>query len=292
MDINFLRTYLLVVDLGSMAEAARRLDITPGAVAQQIRAIERTIGAPLLARAGRTVKPTDAGSRVIDRARELVKGVGDLRDLAAGDSVSGELRLGTINTALHSSLPDIFTRLVQRHPKVKVFVSSGTSMALYDAVLSGDLDAAICIDPQFPVPKALGWRLLHEEPLVVLAPQRLARRQAHDLLANEPFVRYDRSQWGGRQAERYLRAAGITPHERFELSSLTAIAMMVDRGLGVSLVPDAVLPLPAGMRLAKLVPPLRSEPRRIGLLWSRSSVRSQLIRLLHEALPASAAAAP
>jgi len=175
-------------------------------------------------------------------------------------------------------------RLVGRHPQVRVFIRPGASMELYDEVLRGDLDAAICIDPQFSLPKALGWRLMREEPLVVLAPSRLAKRPPHDLLQREPFIRYDRSQWGGRQAERYLRAAGITPIERFELSSLTAIAMMVDRGLGVSLVPDAAPPLPAGLRLAKLIPPLPSEKRHVGLLWSRSSVRSQLIKLLLEAV--------
>jgi DNA-binding transcriptional LysR family regulator len=283
MDAAFLRTLLLVVDVGSMAEAARRLNITPGAVAQQVRAMERELGTSLIARAGRTVKPTDAGVRVAERMRELVKGYDDLRDLAAGDTISGELKLGTINTALHSDVPDILMRLVHRHPQVKVFIRSATSMELYDEVLRGDLDAAVCIHPQFSVPKVLGWHLLREEPLVVLAHSRMSKRHPHELLMTEPFIRYDRSQWGGRQAERYLRAAGITPIERFELSSLTAIAMMVDRGLGVSLVPNAAPLLPTGLHLAKLVPPLPAEKRRIGRLWSRTSIRSRLIGVLIEA---------
>lgn len=284
MDTTFLRTYLLVVDMGSMAEAARRLNITPGAVAQQVRAMEREFGTPLIARAGRTVKPTDAGNRVIGRMRELVKGLGEIRDLAAADSVIGEIRLGTINTALHSFMPNVLMRLVRAHPQLKFFIRPGASMELYDEVLAGDLDAAICIDPQFQLPKTLGWKLVREEPLVVLAPSRFSKRHPHELLEQEPFIRYDRSQWGGRQAERYLRAAGIVPNERFELSSLVAIALMVNGGLGVSLVPDAALPLPSGLRLAKLTPPLPSEKRQIGLLWSRSSARPQLIKLLLDAI--------
>ena len=70
-------------------------------------------------------------------------------------------------------------------------------------------------------------------------PRALAGGEAHALLAREPFIRYDRKEWGGQQVERYLRAAGIVPHERMELGHLSAIAHMVGRGLGVALVPGA-----------------------------------------------------
>ena len=73
--------------------------------------------------------------------------------------------------------------------------------------------------------------------MVVRAPESMAGRDPHELLATEPLVRYDRNAWGGRQADEYLRANGIVPRERFELNALNAIAVMVDRGLGVSLVP-------------------------------------------------------
>jgi DNA-binding transcriptional LysR family regulator len=150
-------------------------------------------------------------------------------------AATGELRLGTINTALHSLLPDILARFVTAHPHVKVFIQSGTSNELYEALRQGDVDAAVCTHPAFAMPKTFVWELLREEPLVVIAPQSLAQRDAHDLLAHEPLIRYDRSLAGGKEAERYLRRVGIVPNERFELSSLAAIAMMVDRGLGVSL---------------------------------------------------------
>ena len=53
MDIHFLGNLLLVVDTGSMAEAARRVGVTPAAIAQQVQALERELGVPLLVRAGR-----------------------------------------------------------------------------------------------------------------------------------------------------------------------------------------------------------------------------------------------
>jgi DNA-binding transcriptional LysR family regulator len=278
METSFLTSFLLVVDTGSMAEAARRLDLTPAAVAQQIRTLEREFGAPLLARAGRTVSVTPAGSRIVAQSRGLLRELADLKILANDEYATGELRLGTINTALHSLLPDILARFVRAHPHVKVFIQSGTSNELYEALRQGDVDAAVCTHPAFAMPKTFVWELLREEPLVVIAPQSLAKRDAHDLLAREPLIRYDRSLAGGKEAERYLRRVGIVPNERFELSSLAAIAMMVDRGLGVSLAPDVASPMTSALRIARISLPMESEPRRFGVLWKRASVRDRLIR--------------
>jgi DNA-binding transcriptional LysR family regulator len=123
---------------------------------------------------------------------------------------------------------------------------------------------------------------LREEPLVVLAPQSMAGRDPHELLATQPLVRYDRNQWGGRKADEYLRMVGITPRERFELNALNAIAVMVDRGLGVSLVPDWARPWPEGLKLVRIPLPHESEPRRIGIVWSRASVRIRLVNAFVE----------
>ena len=278
METAYLHSFLLVVESGSMSEAARRLHLTPAAVAQQVRALERELGAGLLARAGRTVQPTAAGHLLVQRGRSLLREVGDIKALLGSDPAGGELLVGTINTALHSLLPDILARFVRTRAGVRTFLRSDTTAALYKAVQQGELDAAVCLYPPFALAKTFDWTLLREEPLVLLAPRRQARRDPHELLRTSPLIRYDRSLGGGRQADRYLRTAGIVPEERFELSSLLAIAMMVDRGLGVSLVPDIASPLLEGQRVAKIALPLPSEPRRFGVLWLRSSARLALIR--------------
>ncbi|UNK42683.1 LysR family transcriptional regulator [Luteimonas sp. S4-F44] len=282
MDTQFLNTFVHVVDRGSMAAAARYLNITPAAVAQQIRTLERELGAPLIARAGRTVCVTEPGARILQRARDLLRDVADLRSVANDRALSGELRLGACPTALAGMLPDVLARMVNVLPQINVFIKPGYSAELYADVERGDLDAAIVLQAPFALPKTCDWEVLREEPLIVLAPQHLAHRDPHALLAEEPLIRYDRHQWGGRQADDYLRRVGIVPRERFELNALNAIAVMVDRGLGVSLVPDWQQPWPAGLRLARLPLPEPTEPRRIGIVWSTASVRSRLVAALRE----------
>ena len=280
MDTQFLHTFITIVDQGSMAAAARVLNITPAAVAQQIRTLEREIGATLIARVGRTVSVTEEGSRILQRSRDLLRNVADLRSVANESGVSGELRLGACPTALAGMLPDVLARMVYTFPEINVFIKPGYSADLYRAVEAGDLDAAVVLQAPFPLPKTCEWLLLREEPLIVLAPRSMANEDPHALLATQPLIRYDRNQWGGRQADEYLRARGIVPRERFELNALNAIAVMVDRGLGVSLVPDWARPWPEGLQLARIPLPEPSVPRRIGIVWSRSSVRVRLVTVL------------
>ena len=292
METQFLHTFITIVDHGSMAAAARVLNITPAAVAQQIRTLEREIGATLIARVGRTVSVTEEGSRILQRSRDLLRNVADLRSVANENAVSGELRLGACPTALAGLLPDVLARMVETFPQINVFIKPGYSAELYRAVEAGDLDAAMVLQAPFALPKTCEWLLLREEPLIVLAPKSMAERDPHELLATQPLIRYDRNQWGGRQADEYLRAVGIVPQERFELNALNAIAVMVDRGLGVSLVPDWAPPWPEGLQLVRMPVPQICVPRRIGIVWSRATVRISLVTvLLQESLAVMKAAA-
>jgi DNA-binding transcriptional LysR family regulator len=207
-----------------------------------------------------------------------VRGFDELKALAQEHEMGGELRVGTITSALLSVLPDVLARFAAAFPQVKLLIRAGTSMELFEALQRGEVDVAVCLHPAFALPKSYDWHLLREEPLIVLAPAKFARADPHELLRREPFIRYDRALGGGKQADQYLRRAKIVPRELFELNSLMAIALMVDRGLGVSLVPDIGTPLTKGLRLARLDLPESTEPRRFGILWSRASARSRLIR--------------
>jgi DNA-binding transcriptional LysR family regulator len=277
MDTAFLQTFVLTAETGSMAEAARRLGLTPAAVALQVRTLERDLGVPLMVRSGRTVLPTPAGHRLLVRAGDLLRDFGTLRAVVLEDVVAGELRLGTINTALHTVLPGILGRLARAHPDVTVFIQSGLSQQVVEAVRRDELDAAVCLHPEFALDKATAWELLRGEQMVLLAPPELADQNALQLLRTQPLLRYDRSLEFGKRADAYLREHGIVPRERFELSSLLAISMMVSEGLGVSLVPDIASPLTRGLDIARIQLPDPGTPRQFGVLWRRGTARARLV---------------
>jgi DNA-binding transcriptional LysR family regulator len=282
MDTRSLESFVSVIDNGSIAEAARRLNLTPAGVAKRIRALETEIGDRLISRSGRTVRPTRAAMAILDRARLFLREARDLKSLAAIDRPVGELRLGAVQTTLTGMLPDILALTTQTYPQIEIHIIRDSSTELYRKVLGGDVDAAILSRPPFAIPKTCEWRDLREEPFVVLTPAPAPDRHPHDILAEEPFIRLDRSLHAGRLIDAYLRRAGIRPRERFELDGIEAIAVMVDRGLGVAILPDWAPPWPEGLSLAKLPLPDRSFTRRTGLLWTRASLRVGLIHAFLE----------
>lgn len=273
-----------------MAAAARALNISASAVAQQLQVLERELGVTLLLRVGRTMRVTEEGARVLPPARKLLQDAKDLRSIAHDDAVAGELRLGACTTPLTGLLPDILARVSTKFPRLRVHIESGSSAQLFASVEGGQLDAALVLEAPYPLPKTCEWLLLREEPLIVLAPRSLVDRDPLTLLRDEPFIRYGRDQWGGWSAEHYLQEMQIMPHERFELNALNAIALMVDRGLGVSLVPDWAPPWLEGIDVVRLALPERRIGRRIGIVWSRSTIRMRLVNaLLRESAPRPAA---
>jgi len=282
MDTKFLESFLIVAECGSVAEAARRLNMTPAAVAQRIRALETELGQALVSRVGRTVRPTAAGLAVQRHGPALVRTARDLRAIAAGDLPSGQLRLGATATAMTGLIPQIIATLSERFRQIDYFLQPGSSVNLYHAVLSGELDAALIIEPQFPIPKAFGWSTIRREPLVLLAPVELQIHDFHLALTQQPFIRYDRNQWGGQIVDRYLRRHAISVREWAELDALDAIAALVDRGLGVALVPDWAPPWPEGLRLQKHRME-EGELRNMGVLWANSGPRIAAIRAFVEA---------
>ncbi|MBN3752092.1 LysR family transcriptional regulator [Paraburkholderia sp. Tr-20389] len=280
MDIRYVQSFVAVVESGSIAEAARRLGLTATAVAARIRSLEETLGAPLIQRSGRYVRPTAEGVKVLDSAQALLRAMRDMQAIAQdGQTQIGELRVGVFVSAMVSVLPSVLQRVYAHHPDMKLFVEPGSSVELCRKVAASELDVAIVVEPQFAMPKTCEWQPLTEEPLVVVAHESMVGRDAHEVLQNEPFIRYARSVLGGQLADRYLRDHHIHTRSRLEIDGLLAIATLVDKGLGVSLLPDWPSMWTSGLAITRIPLPERAPVRRIGLIMARHTPRFALVEV-------------
>lgn len=279
MDTKFLETYLLVVDTGSIAAAARRLNITSAAVAQRIRGLEDELGFPLIMRSGRTVSTTEAGAAIVGRVREFLSQIRDLKTLP-GNKIAGELHIGAVSSTITGFLPEILSRLTAKHSGVDVYVVPGSSAILYQQVLTGELDAAIITRPPFDLPKTCDWQVFYKEPLVLLKPSSLKGDDIKTLLTTQPYIRYDAKAWGGLLVENYIRKIGVRPKVRYDLDALDAIAVLVDRGLGITIVPNWPPPWPAGLSLVRLPVGDSGFDRHVGMVWTRANPRLRLVRAI------------
>jgi len=276
MDLRFLESFVVVADCGSIAGAAKRLSLTPAALAQRIRALEADIGQPLVTRVGRSVRPTESGLAILAYARDLIDQGRNLRGLAAVGEPAGRVKLGAVATAMVGIIPEIVARLSARYPRIEFYLRPSSSLELYQAVVAGDLDAAVIVKTPFALPKGVGWLPMRREELLLISPEGSCVDNPHETIEQEPFIRYDRDQWGGQIVDRYLRRNCLKVRELLELDALDAIAALVHRGLGVAVVPDWAKPWPEGLRITKTRLP-GTEMREMGVLWNRVGARSAAV---------------
>jgi DNA-binding transcriptional LysR family regulator len=278
MDTQYLQSFVLVAELGSLAEAARRLDLTPAAVGQRIRLLEEELDTRLIQRSGRTVAITPDGARILERGRKVLQEIRDLRaDLGDDTTLTGQLRLGATPTMMTAVVPGLVQELLRTYTQVDIFLESSTSVALYSKVINGELDAALIIRPMSDLPKSSGWHTMREEPLVLMTAGDMHVSDVRTTLQNEPYVRYDTTTVGGKMADDYLRQQGIQVRQRCELDGLDAIAALVSRGLGVTLVPQWLRAPEYGMPLSHWSIPNWRAKRVVGLVWNRTSARIRLV---------------
>lgn len=293
METRFLETFVAVAERGSVAAAARAQGLTATSVAQRLQALEEDLAVRLVTRVGREMKLTPAGDRLLDQAHRILDEVRALKadaSASVGDALIGTLRVGAISTALTGLLPEVIGRWASEHPALDLRIYPGSSALLHEGLLAGDYDVVISAAPPFVLPKTIRSHLLRLEPLVCLYPGRVAaagadpERMIRDIFESERFIRYDALSWGGRLCDAYLRDKRVPVRELCSLDALEAIALLVERGVGATLVPDWAPPWPDIPSCRKVVVADPAYARRILLTHPVKTRYGHLIDALLRAL--------
>lgn len=143
LDLAALRTFVAAVDLGGFGRAARTVHRTPGAVSQQLKALEERLQQPLFVREGKRQRLTPAGETLLGYARRLLATNDEALLALQGMNASGDLRLGMPQDLADSWLASALARVTRSYPSVRMQVQVGRSVELRQAVDDGALDLAI-----------------------------------------------------------------------------------------------------------------------------------------------------
>ena len=278
-DVQRLRAFALVVDLGSISAAADVLGYTQSAVSQQLAALEREVGAALVDRSQRPLRATPAGEVVRPHVERVLAALGDA-GAALEDQCGGKrrLRLAAFSSALSSFVPAAVRELRRVHPELVIQVFQLETKEAVERLRGGDADLAVVHHmPIVAVPETAGLqrrRLLIDDLYVVLPEGHpLARRRTVSLadLEAEPMILPRRDTPAGRfrsVVEHLCAQAGFAPRVAYELDDLPAaqafvaagIAVVPMHGLTLATVPHgaSVRPLaerPAGSRTIEVLAP-------------------------------------
>ncbi len=249
-----LNTFVAVARHGTFAAAGQQVGLTQSAVSAQMRVLEQGLGVRLFERSGRAAVLNAAGRHALPLAEQMLGLYAQMALPTSAAEWQGELKVGAIATLQTGLLPEALPCFRAAAPRVELKLVPGVSLNLLSQIDAGELDLALLIKPPFELPKELLQISLAREPFVLITPLSVTADDPLQILAEQPFVRYDRRSFGGRRVNQFLREQRLTVQEALELDELEAIVRMVECGLGVSLIPRTGLWLqrPTQLRVIEL----------------------------------------
>ncbi|MGU7775432.1 LysR substrate-binding domain-containing protein [Burkholderia sp. MR1-5-21] len=278
--IRELKTLVAVAREGTFAAAGNRVGLTQAAVSAQMQRLETELGFALFDREGRSSRLNEMGHQVLAQAQELIRLYENLSSTAPGSPAAVRVTVGAIASVQRALLPAALAEFHRQHPACRTRVIPGLSMELVNLVDAGEIDMAAIIRPPFALQSDLHWTMLSQEPFRLIVPRGVKGKDWTALLSNQPFIRYDRASFGGRQVDRFLRRMHVAVREVCELDELEAIVKLVENGVGVAIVPQtaAYRRWPAGVRAIDLGH--HTFHRDIGLVHRAARTLAEPVRLL------------
>jgi DNA-binding transcriptional LysR family regulator len=244
MDINDARTFIAVVEAGSVSRAARELHLTQPAVTRRVQRLEQAVGAELIDRRKRPFALTDIGQAALERCRRLVSTRDELKALAQGGlSPTRECRIGVAHALTELALMEPIEELRDTFPSVVLRLYTGWSPDLVERVRSGALDAAVVLLPEGEsLPSGTDGAVLASEELVVIAPRRWrSRALTMRELADIGWILNPEGCAVRAWLQRLLARGGVPLRVGVEAYNYELQMSLVARARGVGLVPTRLL---------------------------------------------------
>ncbi|MFF4122699.1 LysR family transcriptional regulator [Microbispora rosea] len=281
-DLRQLRYFVAVAEESSFTRAATRLMITQQSLSQQIKTLERILGARLFDRDSRGTSLTDTGALFLPEARAVLdradEAVAVVQGAVRGEI--GELRLAFLATTANHLLPPV-VRIAREHlPRLRLTTEETTIGPLVEGLFDGRYDLAFTRPPQVP---GLAARTVATEQVCVVLPQGhpLADRTELTLpaLANERWVMTPRSSWEPwhQKFDESFRAAGFTPHVVARDASVQGLLGLVAAGVGITRLGWSAHNL---RRTGVVFIPLAGESMPTEMVWRRGNTSPALRRIV------------
>lgn len=288
MKMSVFDTLEAVLRSGSLAGAAREMNVTPSAVSMQMKQLEVHFGQPLFDRAGLRVRATPLAREIVDVIREPMQRVEAMR-CRTSTQVEGLLRLGVIESMQSSLLPAAAMYLRSRYPALDLQPVRGRTVELIEAVKAGRLNAAIVVQPSTGGSQRLAWQPVFRNEMVLVAPPQSGESRIPALFKSHDWIRFDPSTSSGRMAMRWVAKHVREARVTMDLQSVQTVVAMVSAGLGVSVVqrPDARMVLAYPVRILPLG---RGAPAlQITLVSRKTAAGTRQLGALREAIESVAA---
>jgi LysR family hydrogen peroxide-inducible transcriptional activator len=285
ITLKQIRYFETLARTGHFGRAADACAISQPALSMQIKELEETLGAALFERGARQISLTSLGEEFNLRAREILRSVDELADLARASQarLAGRLRIGVIPTIAPYLLPTIIANLTRQYAGLDIRVRETVTQRLIQELSEGRLDTAIVALP-VSEPSFEEVALFSEEFMLVRPRDGDDRPvPSIDMLQNMRLLLLEEGHCFRDQALAFCKMNSSLPRESLDGTSLSTLVQMVGSGIGVTLIPEMAVPIEtrsAAVSVTRFGSP--SPSRTIGMIWRKSSPLAEQLAQISE----------
>ncbi len=240
MLLGQIEGFLEVARRGNVSRAAEAMFVTQPTLTARLHALERELGEPLFARTRRGMRLTDAGRAFLPYAERAIRAVRDGRQalVDARSASAGRLVLGAAPAVSTYVLPALLQRFAAAYPRVEVAVRTGHSEDVLQMLLREEVQLGLVRALRHAEIESMP---LYDDPLVLVVPpgHPFARRSNLGIadVASERLIFFDRTSSYYELTQSFFLSLGVTPREVMELDNIESTKKMVERKLGIALLP-------------------------------------------------------
>jgi LysR family transcriptional regulator, hydrogen peroxide-inducible genes activator len=278
MNLRDLSYLVALAEHRHFGRAADACYVSQPTLSTQIRKLETELGVDLIERNPRNLVLTDAGRRVVERARIILAEADNITEIArqASDPESGSLRIGIFPTLAPYLLPHVVPHIHARYPGLELLLVEEKTEEVLQRLREGKLDAGVLALPVND--ELLHQEFLFEEEFVLAVPadHPLAGTDGPappSMIAGESLLLLEDGHCLREQALAVCQLAGASERGGFRATSLETLRQMVAAGVGVTLLPELAVqppvPIYEDIRLIRFAEPVPR--RRIAMFWRTTS---------------------
>ncbi len=277
MNLRDLQYLVALAEYKHFGRAATSTFVSQPTLSTQIKKLEDELGVSLVERTPRKVLLTDVGHEIVQRARQVLNEVEQIKVIARRtvDPESGTLRLGIFPTLGPYLLPHVVPEIHDRYPRLELLLVEEKTEVVLRQLREGRLDAVILALPVHD--QQLHVEKLFDEPFVLAVPQSnpLAKRKSVKLddLADQNLLLLEEGHCLRDQALEVCQLAGAGEKSGFRATSLETLRQMVAANVGITLLPTLAVKPPVALvdRVCLIEFHAPAPCRHIAMLWRKSS---------------------
>lgn len=287
MNIRDLNYLIAVANFKHFGKAAEACFVSQPALSMQLQKLEDNLGVQLFERTNKHVMITKIGLEIIERAKNIIQEVNDIKEIAQQnkDPLSGELKLGIFPSLGPYYLPLIIPKITKSFPNLKLFLVEEKTNIIINKLKDGEIDAAFLALPLKDELLESASLFQDEFFLAVSKNHSLAKLKSisYKDLKNEKLLLLEDGHCLREQALNVCSLIGAHEYQTFRATSLETLRHMVAANVGATLIPKIAKKSNDGI---KYLPFTNSPPSRtIGLVWRKTSAKfpacKKLIHVIH-----------